>query len=194
MNKRGIATIYIVIFVVCLVLFVGYAFYNNYQRSLQYKPTPTPTPTNTATNIATNTASTSTNNFKITSTTYPNTNLTPGDVMTYDSVFLCNPGTPEKLSINSSDAMKRQVFAEYHLSYPPTTQYQIDRFIPISLGGSNNIKNLWPQPASPIPGYHEKDEVEQYLYTLMCNNTINITTAQNMIKTDWVAVWKRCCK
>jgi len=99
-------------------------------------------------------------------------------------------GTPEKLMVNTTDDMKKQIFESYHLNYPPTKAYQIDRFIPLSLGGSNNIKNIWPQGVTPIPGYKEKDKVENYLYTLVCNNTINLSTAQQMIKTDWVKVYR----
>ena len=30
----------------------------------------------------------------------------------------------------------------------------------LELGGSNDIKNLWPEAALPTPGFHEKDAVE----------------------------------
>jgi len=190
-NKKGIATIYIVIFVILLVVFVGYAFWNNYQNTQKNKllnsnpneviKSSTPTPVLT--------------NIKITSTTYPNKNITPGNILTMDATFLCIPGTPEKLHKDSiPESVVKQVFANYHITYPTTKAYQIDKYIPYSLGGSDNIKNLWPQGETPTPGYKEKDIAEKYLYDLMCNKTINITTAQERIKTDWVKVYKEAVK
>jgi uncharacterized protein YwgA len=108
-----------------------------------------------------------------------------------DATFLCIPGTPEKLHKDSiPESVVKQVFANYHITYPTTKAYQIDKYIPYSLGGSDNIKNLWPQGETPAPGYKEKDIAEKYLYDLMCNKTINITTAQERIKTDWVKVYQ----
>jgi hypothetical protein len=187
-NKKGIATIYIVIFIILLVVFVGYAFWNNYQNTQKNKLL------NSNPNEVIKSATTSTPvpiNIKITSTTYPNKNITPGNILTMDATFLCIPGTPEKLHKDSiPESVVKQVFANYHITYPTTKAYQIDKYIPYSLGGSDNIKNLWPQGETPAPGYKEKDIAEKYLYDLMCNKTINITTAQERIKTDWVKVYQ----
>jgi hypothetical protein len=186
-NKKAVSTIwFILMFVVLLIVFVGYAIWDNYNKATKnniLNPNnvivKTPTPANTKPIV----------NVKITSTTYPNTNLTPGHLQTMDDDFLCYSGMPEKLTKNTSDAVKKQVFKSYHLTYPPTKEYTIDRYIPTSLGGSDNIKNLWPQSVTP-PGYKEKNIAENYLYKLMCNKTINISTAQQRIKTDWVVVYK----
>lgn len=40
-------------------------------------------------------------------------------------------------------------------------------------GGSNNIANLWPEAASPKPGFHEKDQVENYLHDQVCSGAIS---------------------
>lgn len=188
MNKKGIATIYIVIFIILLLAFVGYAMWDNFHRNQaglssliksnsKVKTTATPSP-KAITTVA---------------TTYPNKNLTPGSYLTMDPTFLCVPGTPDKLNRLTVD-MKKEVFRIYGLAYPPKKLYQVDHFIPLQLGGSNDYDNLWPQPASPVPGYKEKDKVENYLYNQVCNNTINLTTAQDMIKSDWVKVYKQCCQ
>jgi hypothetical protein len=184
-NKKGIATIYIIIFVILLVVFVGYAWWNNYQNKVK---TPTPVVINPPANTTINPT-----NIKITSTTYPNKVLTPGNLLTMDETFLCNPRTIDYYTINTSDDIKQQIFKKYNIAYPPTKQYQIDRYIPIKLGGSNDIRNLWPQSID-YPGYVEKDKAEDYLYKLMCNKKINITTAQQRIKTDWVKIYQECCQ
>lgn len=191
-NKKGKATIYIIIFIVLLFAFVGYAIYDNYTK--QVKGINTNTKTTPKTTLTTPvTTNPNPKNIVISSRMYPNKVLTPGFVLTYDSIFLCNPGTPQGLEKNTSVDVMKQLFSNYQLSYPPNRKYQIDRFIPISLGGSpDNIKNLWPQ-SDEYPGYEEKNQAEQYLYKLMCNRTINITVAQARIKSDWVKVYQECC-
>ena len=85
---------------------------------------------------------------------------------------------------------KKQVYEEYNVSYPePQGSYEVDHFISLELGGSNDIKNLWPEPASPIPGFHEKDKVENYLHEQVCNNSMTLQEAQREISTDWYAVY-----
>jgi len=189
-NKKGKSTLYIVIIVILILIIVGYAAYTYYINFAKKYTNP---------QIILN--QTPTIKPKIQSsvkiyTTYPNHNLTPGDIepiLSNDTSYICTPGYSASIR-NTSLALKKQVFAEYQLVYPPHDYYEVDHFIPLELGGSNSIKNLWPEPASPKPGYHEKDLVENYLHKIVCNETINLSTAQDMIKKDWVAVYNSCCK
>ncbi|HEY5548771.1 MAG TPA: HNH endonuclease signature motif containing protein [Coriobacteriia bacterium] len=82
---------------------------------------------------------------------------------------------------------KSQVFAEYDLSYPqPAGAYECDHFIPLCLGGSNSIKNLWPEPA---PQYHWKDGLEVHLWHEVQAGTLSLEQAQAQITVDWYASW-----
>ena len=54
-------------------------------------------------------------------------------------------------------ARKEQVYAEYGIVSHTTGEYEVDHFVPLELGGSNDISNLFPEAASPKPGFHEKD-------------------------------------
>ncbi len=87
-------------------------------------------------------------------------------------------------------AEKREVYAEYNTSYPqPQGANEVDHFISLELGGSNNIKNLWLEPANPTPGFHEKDIVENYLHAQVCNGSMKLEEAQREIARDWYAVY-----
>ena len=48
----------------------------------------------------------------------------------------------------------------YHIQTMPRDQFKIDHFIPLSIGGSNSITNLWPQHHSV---YEITDPVEHLL-------------------------------
>lgn len=61
-------------------------------------------------------------------------------------------------------------------------------------GGSNNIANLWPEAASPKPGFHEKDQIENYLHDQVCSGAIPLKQAQIEIATNWLAVYNRMPK
>lgn len=78
-------------------------------------------------------------------------------------------------------ALKAQVLAEYGLT-PATFHGEIDHFISLELGGSNDIKNLWPE-SGPIP--NPKDAVENRLHRAICSGAISLTQAQTRIRTDW---------
>ena len=49
---------------------------------------------------------------------------------------------------------------------------------------SNDIANLWPEAASPTPGFHQKDEVENYLHDQVCSGAMSLKDAQTEIATN----------
>jgi hypothetical protein len=57
------------------------------------------------------------------------------------------------------------------------------------LGGSNDISNLFPEAASPKPGFHEKDKVENYLHDQVCSGAMTLQIAQIAIATNWLDVY-----
>ncbi|GCF06968.1 HNH endonuclease [Dictyobacter arantiisoli] len=120
----------------------------------------------------------------------PDPACTPGNIMpgaTADTV--CVPGYTRTVR-NVSVSTKNRVYAEYGITQRSPGQYQIDHFISLGSGGANDISNLWPQPATPLPGYHEKDRLERYLYTLVCNDQMSLKDAQIQMATNWVAAYQ----
>ncbi len=104
---------------------------------------------------------------------------------------------------NVSANLKKRIYQEYGLDYPqPTGSYEADHIIPLELGGSNDIANLFPEAAesSPTtvglgeatqarPGFHEKDLVENYLNHEVCAGRLDLVAAQEQIATDWFTVY-----
>jgi hypothetical protein len=119
---------------------------------------------------------------------YPDKAVTPGVVdpeATVDKV--CTPKYTTKVRHVTVDE-KKALFARYHLKYIPHL-YEVDHFIPLELGGSNDIKNLWPEPFEPQPGAHEKDKVENALHKDVCKGKLTLEQAQQIISTDWYAYY-----
>jgi hypothetical protein len=120
---------------------------------------------------------------------YPNPTLTPGAALTTDASKICASGYASSVRSVSS-ATKKQVYAEYGVSYPqPTGAYEVDHFIPLEIGGSNDIKNLWLEPAAPTPGFHQKDQFEDFEHAEICKGIISVQEAQNRMVSDWYAYW-----
>jgi hypothetical protein len=121
---------------------------------------------------------------------YPNPTLTPGAVTTTDASTICTAGYASSVR-NVSAAAKKQVYAEYGVSYPqPTGAYEVDHFIPLEIGGSNDITNLWLEAATPTPGFHQKDQFENFEHDQVCDGTISVTEAQSRMVSDWYLYWQ----
>jgi hypothetical protein len=120
----------------------------------------------------------------------PDSACTPGAVMTTDLDVICHESTKNRRKVTS--AVHKQAFTEYGYTFPQTAgAFEVDHFIPLELGGDNTIENLWAEPASPKPGFHEKDHVEDYLHKQVCSGAMTLEEAQKAITTDWLSVWKK---
>ena len=120
----------------------------------------------------------------------PNPKLTPGATLKLTKDDLCGPSRKEtdgSLSIS----LKRKVFELYKIRTEATTPHNIDHLIPVSLGGSNEIENLWPQPLSGEWNYNQKNQLERRLHKLVCTGQLDLETAQREISTDWVSAYKK---
>jgi quercetin dioxygenase-like cupin family protein len=65
------------------------------------------------------------------------------------------------------------VYAEYGIAERSLGDYEVDHLVPLELGGSNDVANLWPEAAAPPPGFHEKDLVENSLHDRVCAGSIS---------------------
>jgi hypothetical protein len=120
----------------------------------------------------------------------PNPNLTPGAALKLTKDDLCGPNRKETHG-SLSISVKRKVFEAYKIRTEATTPHNIDHLIPVSLGGSNEIENLWPQPLSGEWSYNQKNQIERRLHKLVCTGQLDLETAQRAISTDWVSAYKK---
>lgn len=119
---------------------------------------------------------------------------TPGAIfsnVTTDQI--CQSGYASSVR-NVPDSEKNEVYAEYGIISRSAGEYEVDHLISLELGGSNDIANLWPEAAEPKPGFHEKDQVENYLHDQVCKHQVSLQQAQQEISTNWLAVYQQMTK
>ena len=89
-------------------------------------------------------------------------------------------------------SVKRQVYASYGIQTWGKGEYEVDHLIPLSLGGSNSTKNLWPESYLTEPwNAHTKDQLEYKLLQLVRSGQVDLHTAQQEIAADWIAAYKK---
>ena len=119
----------------------------------------------------------------------PNPRLTPGDALNVTADDLCKPGHAE-IEGTISVRVKSQVFERYGIR-GTLIGYHVDHLIPPGLGGSNSIKNLWPQPLAGEWTNQMKNRLERRLRKLVCSGALDLRIAQQEIATDWIGAYKK---
>ena len=119
----------------------------------------------------------------------PNPKLTPGATLKVNKDDLCSrtKTLPDSIPIS----LKGKVFDLYGIRTDKSAPHNIDHLIPVSLGGSNLIANLWPQPLSGEWSYYHKNILEHRLRKLVCRGELDLEKAQQEISTDWVSAYKK---
>ncbi len=120
----------------------------------------------------------------------PDPDCTPGAIfpdITLEKI--CTSGYTKTVR-DVSTSLKKQAYRSYTIPYPqPFGTFELDHYIPLTLGGSNDIANLWPFAADPRPGFIEKDLTVNYLRRKVCAGEISLAAAQRAITTPWVEVY-----
>ncbi|MDE2100459.1 MAG: HNH endonuclease [Patescibacteria group bacterium] len=119
----------------------------------------------------------------------PNHTLTPGATLQVTKTQVCVKGYSTKVR-DVPESEKKQVFTEYHIDWSQHSGYEVDHLISLELGGSNDIKNLWPQSYTTKPyNAHVKDRLEDRLHSMVCKGQMSLVTAQKSISTNWVRAY-----
>jgi hypothetical protein len=109
------------------------------------------------------------------------------DVTLHD---ISSPGYSKKVRHVTSE-LKREVFAEAGITEHLPGEYEVDHLIPLSIGGSNSTKNLWPESYRTVWNARVKDRLEDRLHALVIRGKLDLKTAQHEIATDWTAAYKK---
>jgi hypothetical protein len=89
-----------------------------------------------------------------------------------------------------TEPVKDRVYAAYGIAHHRAGRYEVDHLVPLEAGGSNQLANLFPQPASPRPGFHEKDRLEDAVRDRVCEDLQPLRPLQRRIAKDWVALYR----
>lgn len=120
----------------------------------------------------------------------PDSRLTPGATQPVSREQLC--GAPEPAGGGISDDTALRVFDQYRIREPRAGAYEVDYLITPALGGSDDIRNLWPQPYMQGEwNARVKDALEDYLRGEVCGGRMDLATAQREIASDWVAAYRK---
>ena len=88
--------------------------------------------------------------------------------------------------------MREKVLEEYGVAGRRTQDYELDYLISPQLGGTEDISNLWPQPAASTEwNMRAKDALENRLHQLVCRGNVSLATAQRDLATDWISAYKK---
>jgi hypothetical protein len=121
----------------------------------------------------------------------PDPRLTPGATLPLTKADVCSDGMIDAARVVPASVAK-EVFTAYGIDHPEPRAYEVDYLITPALGGSDNIRNFWPQPyKNTIWNAHIKDALEDHLQRLICEGQLDLATAQHEIAVDWISAYKK---
>jgi hypothetical protein len=123
----------------------------------------------------------------------PNPRLTPGDAFDVTVKDIAVPGYAKRVR-HVPVSLKRAVFKAYGIPWERHSGYEVDHLISLELGGSNSIRNLWPESCSGTYNARLKDAIENRLHWLVIHRQLDLKTAQAAIAKDWVAAYRKYAK
>jgi hypothetical protein len=97
------------------------------------------------------------------------------------SQTICKTGYTKTVR-NVSTQTKHRVYTEYEIATSSQHNYVIDHLVPLEVGGSNAIENLWPEAKADAK---TKDKIEGALHARVCSGAVDLTTAQRAFESDW---------
>lgn len=120
----------------------------------------------------------------------PRAELTPGAVRRVAASEVCAANLGDNSDVVPS--VQQLVFAEYGMPNAEASRYEVDYLITPALGGSDDIRNLWPQPyGGSAWNAYVKDALEERLRNMVCAGELSLETAQREIAANWIAAYKK---
>ena len=121
----------------------------------------------------------------------PRASLTPGATLPVTREGVCRAEWDQAAELVPV-SVQHQVLERYGLADARPEAYEIDYLITPELGGSGDVRNLWPEPYSnTVWNAHVKDALENRLRDLVCRGSLDLRIAQHDIATDWISAYKK---
>ena len=122
----------------------------------------------------------------------PNRSFTPGATRPVTLNEIC-ADSDDDLDPKVPISLHNAVLEEYGIRPGKSERnYQIDYLVNPQLGGTADIRNLWPQPYyENVWDARAKDELERHLHKMVCAHTMDLGEAQRAIATNWVEAYKK---
>jgi len=124
----------------------------------------------------------------------PDVSCTPGAVtsgVTQANMrsTICKTGWTATVRAPESETgpVKKTAITTYGETALSSTAIELDHLVPLELGGSNDVSNLWPEP-SDLPGQgfrNTKDNVENDMRKAVCAGKVSLNAAQTAISNNW---------
>ena len=127
----------------------------------------------------------------------PDPSCTPGATnsnVTQDNIYatICVSGWTATVRppVSYTEPLKIASITDYRYTDQSLSDYEEDHLIPLELGGSPaSVYNLWAEPHQGPYGSYQKDALENYLNSQVCDGKMQLAEAQNEIATNWVKYW-----
>jgi hypothetical protein len=121
----------------------------------------------------------------------PDPVITPGEAQNISLAEVRKMGSSGSHLSSIPPEVKRSVFLAYGLS-PDEKNYELDHLIPLSLGGSNSAKNLWPHSRKgSFWTIDKKLTLEKRVYRLVCAGRLSLVSAREFVASDWPKAYRK---
>lgn len=108
--------------------------------------------------------------------------VTPGVTLQATAEQVCQPGWASAHRQSLTALEKGWVLGAY--GYPPGQKVaEYDHLESLELGGSNGVRNIWPQVNEADA--KRKDRLEGALHKLVCSGKLSLAAAQERIRRYW---------
>ena len=122
----------------------------------------------------------------------PDPILTPGHVSDLPMEVVMNPGYAAA-NRRVPGWIRVKVFSRYGIGRKEWSFYDIDHLVPLSLGGTNELNNLWPHAWTSLFNPRKKAKLEGRLRLMVKRKRLQLKEAQQLLMTDWIAAYQRYC-
>lgn len=122
----------------------------------------------------------------------PDSKLTPGEILTTDIALVCKHGFSAEIR-KTTQSMKDKTYHAYKVR-GSRKHWKIDHLVPLSLGGADTMKNIWPSNfRAKKYNASAKDRLELKIREMVCDGTISVKEGQKLFMDDWRQAYDKYC-